>query len=193
MSDGVRLVASVKVNSNIPALLNEGPWFGVEFVDAVGAETVKIARELVAPGKGPGPHPHRPDSEHEDTGALRDAIDYVVDYSNVGAQARADVYVRDAYRAEPPSKPRRYRDVKTGRFIIKPKGTPPSKYGMYLEVGWTTPSGRTARYPWMYPAATLAAREWEGIAKAQVSRHLRDMEGKLKRLKSSVSATWQLE
>lgn len=189
----MRLLASVKVNSNVPALLNEGPWFGVEFVDAVGAETVQIARELVAPGKGPGPHPHRPDSEHEDTGALRDAIDYVVNYTNVGAQARADVYVKDAYRGEPAGKPKRFRDLKTGRFIIKPKRTQPSEYGLFLEVGWTTPSGRTARYPWLYPAATMAARRWEPIARAQVSRHVRDMEGKLQRLKSAVSATWRLE
>ncbi len=189
----MKLLVSVKVNSNIPALLNEGPWFGVEFVDAVGAETVGIARELVAPGRGPGPHPHRPDSLHEDTGALSAAIDYVVDYSNAGARAKADVYVKEAYRGEPPGKPRRYRDVKTGRFIAKPKGAQPSEYGMYLETGWTTPKGRTARYPWLYPAAMLAAERWQEIARASIGRHLVDMNGKVRSLKSSVSGTWQLE
>lgn len=68
----MRMTAVVRVNSRTREVQAQGNGFCQEFVAILGDETVRRARANVAPGHGPGPHPHR--TLHLDTGGLRDSI-----------------------------------------------------------------------------------------------------------------------
>lgn len=70
----MQTTATLRVNNRTKAVKAEGDQFCREFVQILGDETKKLAAANVAPGKGPGPHPHRPGWEHEDTGALAASI-----------------------------------------------------------------------------------------------------------------------
>lgn len=43
-------------------------------------------------------------------------------------------------------------------------------YGVYLELGWHSPSGRLWRYPWLMPAFMKAQDERAGIARSTARR-----------------------
>lgn len=168
MAKDFGMTVQFTVNSNLQSYLEQGEWFGVEFADALAAETVEEAKHLVSPGVGPGPHPHR--TEHEDTGALRDAIVHSATWRDAGSAGIAAVTI------DPDAQPR--------------EGvTPPSEYGVYLEMGWNAASGRHYRYPWLYPAAMIAQQRWQEIGKAKADRFLK-LKGRPKRITTELSATW---
>lgn len=70
----MRMTVKVEVNLNTKAVRAAGQGFAAEFADQMGELAARYARENVAPGSGPGPHPHRPGSDHEDTGELMRSI-----------------------------------------------------------------------------------------------------------------------
>ena len=72
----MRLTARIEVNLNTKAVKAAGQGFGREFADTLGERTAELARANVAPGSGPGPHPHRPPPfrQHTDTGELMRSI-----------------------------------------------------------------------------------------------------------------------
>lgn len=43
------------------------------------------------------------------------------------------------------------------------------EYGVFLEAGWHTPSGRFARYPWLRPAIETAQREFMNIVRTKAA------------------------
>ena len=55
-------------------IAQRGEGFCREFADQMGELTAELAKRNVMPGVGPGPHPHRPGSEHEDTGDLAGSV-----------------------------------------------------------------------------------------------------------------------
>lgn len=70
----MRLNAEVKVNWKNREFEGLGARFAQEVANAVGQTAKEYARRNVSPGYGPGPHPHRIGSEHEDTGDLMRSI-----------------------------------------------------------------------------------------------------------------------
>lgn len=70
----MRISARVEVNMRTREVAAMGAGFAQELADELARQTAIRARRNVEPGEGPGPHPHRPGSEHIDTGDLRDSI-----------------------------------------------------------------------------------------------------------------------
>lgn len=68
----MKLTAQVQLNMRTKELQQAGLDFAREYAKELGNLTQEKAQENVAPGRGPGPHPHV--TEHDDTGALRDSI-----------------------------------------------------------------------------------------------------------------------
>lgn len=168
--DALDMRVTLTVDSDAPEIVEQGVWFGLEFVDLLGQETVAEARKLVAPGSGPGPHPHR--TEHEDSGALRDAVFYDTLLRDGGQSAIAVISID-------PEAPARQ------------GGTPPYQYGVFLEMGWTAASGNHFRYPWLYPAAMIAQQRWQAFGKAAADRFMKKPPGVSRRIKTPISATWR--
>lgn len=108
-------------------------------------QLAEMMRQNVAPGKGPGPHPHRTDHgwSWEDTGAAQRAIGIRRGYVNVGRTGGYAATTDTAWMAGV------FGDVGngTGRG-----GAQPSEYLFYLELGYHGPSGRRYQYRWCYPA-----------------------------------------
>ena len=101
----------------------------VSVVTGVLNETVRLARENVAPGRGPGPHPHK-SPYSVDTGVLMEDIRII-------------------------KLPYWWRTRVFGQVGC----TEQAYYGMFLEKGWTNPwTGNFWRYPWLTPAFALAKR-----------------------------------
>lgn len=69
----MKLTAQVAVNLNTTRARQQADGFARALVLELARATQLAARENVAPGRGPGPHPHR--SGHTDTGELRDNIE----------------------------------------------------------------------------------------------------------------------
>lgn len=136
----MRLNARVEVNMNTKAVKAAGQGFAREFADTLGARAAELARLNVAPGSGPGPHPHRPVPpfrEHTDTGELMRSI-----------QLKA---------------------VSMG-FLETTHVFTDLEYGAYLEAGWHSASGNLWRYPWLLPAMMRAQEEAAGIAQSTSRR-----------------------
>lgn len=115
-------------------VVSRGEGFAQEFANQMAEIAAELARQNVAPGSGPGPHPHRPTSEHIDSGALRDSIQ---------VKAMAMGFLKTAHV---------FTDL---------------EYGLYLEMGWTNPyTGNHWRYPWLWPALSLAQRQWADVARS---------------------------
>lgn len=70
----MRLTARVEVNMRTAEVAARGAGFAQDFANQMAELAAEYARENVAPGRGPGPHPHRPDWPHEDTGNLSASI-----------------------------------------------------------------------------------------------------------------------
>lgn len=85
----MKLTGTLRINSRTKEVKAQGAGFARDFVDILGEQTQELARRNVAPGYGPGPHPHRPGSTHIDTGNLMRSINYVV--KDLGKEMRADV------------------------------------------------------------------------------------------------------
>ena len=155
----MQTTATLRVSSRTKTVQKQGDQFAKEFATILGDETAKLAKANVAPGRGPGPHPHRPGSDHEDTGDLMDSI--------------KAVFQQRGYRFESA--------VSTD-----------IDYGLYLEMGWTTKAGTHYRYPWLYPAAVEATRQWEPIARSTSARSFTDDSGG-GAIDTPLSGTWQAE
>ena len=105
------------------------------------AEAVQAAAKAnVAPGVGPGPHPHRTDHGWvwEDTGNLGDAIYWAWDADKKWS-----------------GDPSMYVAVVGVDATIAP-------YGMWLEWGFHGPSGRFYVYPFIGPAFYDTLGDWKG-------------------------------
>jgi len=129
---------------------------------------LKYARENVAPGKGPGPHPHRPGSDHVDTGALRDSLKVTEGWGG-------DLL---------------FEGMPTNLSWVTAVSTH-LDYGLYLEMGWTTRRGTHYRYPWLFPAMTLAQRDFAHLARTTAMRWVEQYQRGYARIGNApVSATW---
>lgn len=91
----MRLTARVEVNMRTAEVVARGEGFAQDFANELGKLTAELAQRNVAPGSGPGPHPHRPTSEHIDTGALRNSIQ--TRSVAMGFLKTAHVYTDSAY------------------------------------------------------------------------------------------------
>jgi len=120
----------------------------------------QIARANVTEGIGPGPHPH---PGREDTGSLREAVQFMVD--------ELERYVWRAQVGPDKNAP------------ALEGGTPPWLYGWFLEIGWHSLIGRFWRYPWLRPAL-LNSITW-------VRRDLDKMADKLARMLNRLSRRWK--
>lgn len=70
----MRLTVRAEVNMKTKEIKARATGFNREFAETIGTRAAELAREAVSPGAGPGPHPHRPDSPHEDTGDLAASV-----------------------------------------------------------------------------------------------------------------------
>lgn len=70
----MRVTARVEVNMRTKEIVQRGEGFCRDFADQLGELTAQIAKRNVEQGSGPGPHPHRPQSPHEDTGDLASSV-----------------------------------------------------------------------------------------------------------------------
>lgn len=118
----MRVTAQVQVNLRAKEVKAAGPAFAREFARQMGERTVKYAKENVAQGFGPGPHPHR--SEHEDTGALAESVK--MELVNQGFLIVAKVYTDLAY----------------GKHLELGWHT---KNGNFYRYPWLAPAGERAR------------------------------------------------
>lgn len=64
----------IEVNLRTAEVKRMGEGFAREFAETLGAEIVRLAKDNVKPHSGPGPHPHRPQSPHIDTGKLAESV-----------------------------------------------------------------------------------------------------------------------
>jgi len=144
----MRLSVRLEVNLRTREVAAAGQGFAREFADQLGARTAELARANVAPGSGPGPHPHRPVPpfrEHTDTGELMRSI-----------QVKA---------------------VSMG-FLETTQVFTDLDWGLYLEAGWHSASGRFWRYPWLSVAMMRAQEDAAGIARSTSRRWFSD-EGRM--------------
>lgn len=129
-------------------------------MQSVGKKIKEYARENVAIGTGPGPHPHQ--TPHKDTGNLMNAIGYRV--QKMGAK-NAKQWV-----------------VEVG--VLNNEEV--AKYGIALELGWTTTRNTTdkygnvtgkethlVQYPWLWDAINRHLDELQGIMKADFDTFFR--------------------
>jgi len=70
----MRVSGRVEVNLRTKEVAAAGKGFAAEFADKLAELAAANAKRNVTPGEGPGPHPHRPQSPHEDTGDLAASV-----------------------------------------------------------------------------------------------------------------------
>lgn len=75
----MKLVSRIEVNSQSREVLARGDNFANALALTMAHEGAREARVNVAPGRGPGPHPHKPISDHLDTGELMRSIEVVAE------------------------------------------------------------------------------------------------------------------
>jgi hypothetical protein len=66
----MKLVSRIEINNRTAEVAARGDTFAKALALVMAHEAAHEARQNVAPGKGPGPHPHKPGSNHIDTGHL---------------------------------------------------------------------------------------------------------------------------
>lgn len=140
----MRLTVRVETNIRTRAIAAAGQGFAREFADRLAELTAEHARANVAPGSGPGPHPHRPVPPfwaHVDTGDLMRSV-----------------------KVEPESR----------GFLETTRVFSTLPYAVFLEVGWHSRSGLLWRYPWLYPALMQAQQETADIARSTGRRWFSD-------------------
>ena len=129
----------VKIKDNTIGVFRAVQDLGGTVAGKYAAMAADKMKENVAPGKGPGPHPHR--TKHEDFGWLMRTI---------------------MARRSPDKKAAWLVGVFSDKVAAKPAGagkTPPWKYGMFLEIGWIAKNGKRYRYPWLQPALAFTSRK----------------------------------
>jgi hypothetical protein len=143
----MRVTARLEYNLRTREVAARGQGFAREFADQMGARAAELARENVAPGSGPGPHPHRPPPfrEHQDTGDLMRSIKAepesrgFLETTRVGTSLDYGVYLEFGW-------------------------TNPD-------------SGNHWRYPWLMPALEQARQESADIARSTARRWLSEGPG----------------
>jgi len=70
----MRVSARVEVNNRSAEVRRMGNSFAQDVADVLAAAAADIAKHSVSPGIGPGPHPHRPQSKHIDSGELAKSV-----------------------------------------------------------------------------------------------------------------------
>lgn len=141
----------VTTRTNVQAVWT-AVWKTTDLAAKIYADYLKgFMQENVAPGRGPGPHPHR--VEHTDTGwaAKSIVVRQVRKNANMGGD-KGPLWYAGAFSDM--AKPRPALAKKYAR------STPPHQYLFYLEFGWVQHgSGRRYRYPWAEPAKKKAAKQ----------------------------------
>ena len=127
----MKLTMKVTTHLRTREMKELGRKFADQFAEQGGKLAAQYAKENVAPGRGPGPHPHI--TFHEDTGKLQSSIQYV---------------------------------VRKAGFLHYAAISTDVDYGLFLEKGWHTTSGRFVQYPWLDPAVARAMAE--EIARAKI-------------------------
>jgi hypothetical protein len=140
----MRLSARIEVNMNTAAVKAAGQGFAREFADTLGKRAAELARENVRPGSGPGPHPHRP-------------VPPFRQHTDTGELLRSI----------------QLKAVSMG-FLETTQVYTDLDWGLYLEAGWHSASGRFWRYPWLLPAMMQAQQEAAGIAQSTSRRWFSD-------------------
>lgn len=132
-----RIAGQVTIQLNIAEAKLGGKRYARAVVSELAKAVQKQAQENVAPGKGPGPHPHKvwPGfPPNIDTGDLMRSVKTALVEDT---ETRAEVGV--------------YSDL---------------EYGKDLEIGWTQPeTGNFWRYPWLFPATEAARQQFGNVAK----------------------------
>lgn len=146
----MRVNARVQVNMHTAEMIAAGRGFAREFVEEVAREAMGYAMRNVDIGKGPGPHPHRPGSEHEDTGDLRNSID--IRRGTHGAQETATVYT----------------DLEHGLLLEMGWTNPDS--GNHWRYPWLYPAMMEAMREWEGVARSTGRRWFSATGTASVGR-----------------------
>jgi hypothetical protein len=150
---------TVDVQLNVEQAIESGRGFARIFAEQSADFIADLARKNVAPGGGPGTHPHRKDiveifGDWPDTGALRDAITTEV--------------------VKPPGRAWQYR-FQVSVIVQRPESRrpPPSPeslqiqdpdYHIALETGFFGPSGVPYIYPYVGPAMqAFITTHWQGV------------------------------
>ena len=132
-----KIAGTVSVNLNTAELKLGGQRYARAVVSELAEAVQKQAQHNVAPGVGPGPHPHKVYPgwpENVDTGDLMRSVKAEL-VEDTETRAEAAVYT-------------------------------PLEYGADLELGWIHPvSGTHWRYPWLFPAGLVALRQFNHVAK----------------------------
>lgn len=159
----MRVNVRVEVNTTAKEFTQRADDFINDFLKNLAELTRDIAKENVAPGKGPGPHPHRPGSHHVDTGRLRESIQ--VAYQERGFLKTAVVYT----------------DLEYGLYLEA--GWTTSK-GNHFRYPWLTPAAEMARQR-TRDIARSTYRRWMSEAGSSYKGR--------KDITSLLAATWQPE
>lgn len=140
--------ASLRVNSKAKAFRDGVQWASQHAIRDILNRARELARENVAPGKGPSPHAgdyedgHNSPMQRPDTGNLQRSIRRVLVFQG---------FMTDGYLVT---------DL---------------DYGTYLEVGWRR-GGKFFRYPWMKPAFLQAMSEFPSMAGKTFQRAMHDLD-----------------
>lgn len=136
----MRVTVRVEANIRTKEILAAGQGFAQDFARELGELTARYARENVAPGVGPGPHPHRPPPfrEHQDTGELQRSIQ--VAQENHGFLKTARVFT----------------DLEYGLYL---EAGWTSQAGRHFRYPWLMPAAMQAQQE-MAGIARSTARRW---------------------------------
>lgn len=128
--------ATLQVNTKQRAFRDAGVWASQHALRDMLNRARELARENVAPGKGPSPHEgdyedgHNSPMQRPDTGNLQKSVRRVMVFKGF---------------------------MTTGYLVTD------LDYGTYLEVGWRR-GGKFFRYPWLKPAFLQAMKEFPALA-----------------------------
>ena len=157
----MRVSARVEVNMQTRELAAMGAGFAQELADEMARQTAQLARRNVEPGSGPGPHPHRPGSEHIDTGDLRDSI-------QIRSEQRGFLKTGVVFT-----------DLEYGLYLEMGWTNPFS--GNHWRYPWLMPAMEEARQDWANVARSTGRRWFSSTGRPYAGRH---------GIGSPLSATW---
>lgn len=149
----MRMTAAFRVSSRTSEVKAAGEGFAMEFSEIVASEGAKEAKRNVAPGVGVDGYGGGGPGPHPHRTPHIDFGDLMRDIS---------------WRV------RRQGFLTVGEVFTE------LDYGLYLEMGWTAPSGMHYRYPWLYPAIVIVTNEWRTIARSTSDRWFNDGGGNWK-------------
>ena len=136
---------NVQAKTNMGGVWN-AVWAASSSMMKIYASMVaEYMKDNVAPGHGPGPHPHK-QPKRKDMGWLMRSIT-----------------VRQAKRGAGIEGPAWFAGVFSDKKVAAPAGrkrgaTQPWQYGFFLEFGWRSRGGKFFKYPWVAPAYKAASK-----------------------------------